>query len=362
MKFYFIDGVFVISLIILFWGMKFEKPFTKVNKDYLAVKNCNAMRGYFSLMPLLVHIANCTRYSNFTGWFTTNGNAIVGGFFFFTGFGLMKQYMKKDDYDRGFLIKRLPKVLIPYIVTTVIYQVADFFLMGFLYMPGDILHAIACGDPIVLYSWYIIHVLAFYLVFYLLMKLCRKHYSLMILGAFIYYVLTAILFVQRGFGMHWYQTSLALPIGMAFAVYESGLYKFFSKYYYICTAALLAVTFVIYNYGFEVFYRLFPENFHIHNVCVSTLMLLCIIVAMMKIEFGNKILHFLGNISFETYLLHGLVIMIAKNLNFTAGNDMVFAIFVIVVTIIAATGFKYCIDYGFKIWDKVMDRLHLIKG
>lgn len=356
MSFHFIDWMFVLGLVILVFGMKITREET-INKDYLSVRHCNAVRGYFSLMPLLVHIANCIQYNEFTGWFTTNGNAIVGGFFFFTGFGLMKQYVHKEGYDKGFLLKRLPKVLIPYIIMTFVYWVADFIFLGFLYPVSGIFHAIACGVPIVTYSWYIIHVLAFYVLFFVLMKLCKKHYLLMVLGGVVYYILTAALFVHRGFGMHWYQTSLALPIGMAFAVYEEKIYKFMSKYYYYVALAVLAVTFVVYEYGLGGFYKLFPEDYSIHNVCVSTLMVICIIVVMMKITFDNKVLQFLGKISFEIYLIHGLVILAARNDRLYIENEMVFSIVVIVVTIVASVAFNCCMTYVFRLWDRLVGRI-----
>lgn len=357
MGFYFTDVLFVLSLILLIWRAKPVASFSEINKGSFNTVNCDALRGFFSLIVLFVHIANYTSYSKFGGWFTTNGNATVGAFFFFTGFGLMKQYITKDNYDKGYLLKRLPKVLFPYIAATVVYWAADFVFLGFLYPVSGILHAIACGVPIVIYSWYVIHVLLFYVVFYVLMKLCGKHYNLMVLGGVLYYALTTAIFIWRDFGIHWYQTSLVLPIGMLFAIYEDAILKAMSKWYYIALSLLLAITVFVYYCGAWPVNKVIPESFAIDKVCVSVLMVMVVIFSMMKVTYGNAALSFVSKYSFEIYLLQGFVMMSLKNDRFNIENEILFGSLAVLLTIACAMLFKYAMNIVFKLWNILIKKV-----
>ena len=346
---YLVDWLFIFSFVILMWKIKFIKPVGQLNENYLSIDNCNAMRGVFALTPMIVHIGNCIHYSAPLNWWSINGNMVVEGFFFFAGFGLMKQYMARDNYRKGFLIKRIPRILIPYILMILLYWAGTFVFYGFLYSPMGVINTILCGVPIVAYSWFIIHLLLFYVFFWILMVACGKHYNLMILGGMLYFALTSWLFYKQCFGMHWYETSFGLIIGLIWAVYEKQIFMFMKKFYWIAFAGLLILTVILYKFNLPWIYGIFPEDFVIRNVVVFAMMCVCIVVGMMKFEIGNPISNFLGDISLEIYLLHGFVIMALKNDKYNMQNEALFTVIVTVGTIAMAYVMKKCLDVFFAI-------------
>ncbi len=97
----------------------------------------------------------------------------------------------------AFLLKRIPTVLIPYIVITFFYWLM-YKLNSRVYSFKDIVFSIVDGHPIAANSWYIINIIVFYVVFWLLMFVCKKHSFLMILGSTVWYFLYAFFCYKRG--------------------------------------------------------------------------------------------------------------------------------------------------------------------
>lgn len=358
-----VDILFFLTVVLFLWKMRYAKPLGKINEDYLSLENCNAMRGLFALSPLLVHIGDSASYGTLLSWWSSYGNLVIDGFFFFTGFGLMKSYILKPGYSKNFLSKRLMKILVPYIIATLVYWAADFVFLGFLYPVSGIFHAIACGYPIVLFSWFIIHLLLFYVFFYILMKVCKNHYLLMVLGGFLYYVGTTVLFYSRGFGMHWYETSLAIPIGMLWAIYEKQIFKFMSKNYWPKFIGTIAISVVVYFASGLKIFNIFPQGYPAHKVIVYALFCICMIFSMMKYYVGNPITKFLGDISFEIYLLHGVLILATReNDKFVIQNDTLFTIAVVAGTIIFAVLMKFGTNLVFKVIDALTAKVKARKA
>lgn len=349
MNFYAVDILYVILVLIFVWKIRIMRPITAINEDYLSLDNCNAMRGLFALAPLIGHTADFVAHNAYTDWWTYYGHAVVGGFFFFTGFGLMKSHIHKPDYSKGYLTKRLPKIVIPYIVVTIGYQGAYFIFKGFLYPPLRIITKIFEGDPIVAYSWYVVHIIMFYIWFYILMKICKKHYLLMVLGGLLYYIGTTELFISRGFGTHWYQTSIALVLGMVAALHEKQVLSFMKRYYLIVAPLILAVTIFLAVGPLDNFYRAVSGKYDTKAVVVVFFVLLCILLGMMKAKVGNPILNFCGKLSYEIYLLHGLLIMILRCDLVYIENDTVFTLAVVFGTIIMAFIMHWVMDIFFGI-------------
>ena len=334
MNFYAVDILYVILVLMLLWKIKITRPIKTINENYLSLENCNAMRGFFALAPLIGHTADFVAHNAYTDWWTRYGHAVVGGFFFFTGFGLMKSHINKPDYSKGYLTKRLPKIVIPYIAVTFVYQCAYFLFKGFLYPPLRIITKILEGDPIASYSWYVIHIIMFYIWFYILMKVCKKHYLLMILGGALYYIGTTVLFISRGFGTHWYQTSAALVLGMLIALYENQVLSFMKKYYLIVAPLTLALTIFLSVGPLDKVYAAISGKFETKAVVIVFFVLLCILLGMMKVTVGNPVLNFCGKLSYEIYLLHGLLILILRCDRLYIKNDTVFTLIVVFGTIV----------------------------
>lgn len=93
------------------------------NNDYLGVKSTTGLKGFLALGIVFHHLSQWvttgTEFSNF-GYM---GTYIVSVFFFLSGYGLYVQNEKKENYLDNFLVKRLSKILTPFIIISSIYLI-----------------------------------------------------------------------------------------------------------------------------------------------------------------------------------------------------------------------------------------------
>ena len=157
--------LFVVLLFVALFKIKLIMPLKNFNDEFMSVKNCNSYKGFFALIVIMHHISQRISNGFLPPDFTRVGYLAVAVFLFLSGYGLQKQNISKPGYSNGFLLKRIPSILIPYIIMTVIYWLI-YALLGDVRSLGTIWHNfIANGDPIVWFSWYVVCILYFYIAF-----------------------------------------------------------------------------------------------------------------------------------------------------------------------------------------------------
>ena len=199
------------------------------NREYLSKKNCNQLRGFLALTILLYHTSQKTETGILLPWFSTFGYLAVSVFYFFSGYGLQKSYERNKDYKDWFLLKRLPKVVIPYLIAVILFWIMNNCLLGKDLSTKDVLKTFLSGHPIVTYSWYIISIVNYYVMFWLLMKICGNNKLTMLIGACVWHMAYIFLCWKMGYSTWWYSDGHLLIIGMAWAAYEDQILKFFCK-------------------------------------------------------------------------------------------------------------------------------------
>lgn len=327
----------VLLMAITFYKIKITTPISTFDETCLSVASCNSYRGFFALVVILHHIAQRTTPPTLLEDFLRIGFLAVGVFFFFSGYGLQKKSMSDPGYSRGFLIKRIPTILIPYTIMSFIYW-GVYAALGDFRTIFDVWHNfIAYGDPIVWFSWYVVSILVFYLAFYALMKLTRRRKLFMILGGIIYYVLYVIACRLLDFGVWWYNTALVGVFGMAFAAYEKQIFAFFKKAYLFITPMVWIVFVHITKNQYKLMDALSTEYAElIVTASMSLLFVTALVLTAMKIRPENKILNKLGDVSFELYLTQGLFMLLLRNDYIWIENDALWAVLVIVMSLGAA--------------------------
>lgn len=324
-----------VSLFILFlFGIKFERPLSSFNTEgYLSLETGNFYRGFFAIVVVLHHLSQRTETGIVFRYFAMAGYLAVAFFFFVSGYGLQKSFIKKkDNYKKGFLLKRLPSVLIPYIIITFFYWLMH-LVGGKLYSLKAIIISIVGGYPIVDNSWYIINILIFYVVYWLLMLSCRKKYFLMILGGTVWYFLYAFFCVKMGYGSWWYNASQLLIVGMFWATYENKILEILKKYY----AIIAPITWIAF-FAIIAFHGKITALAHIPSVVLKAFtaifFVLSVIAFSLKAQIGNKILNFLGNISLEIYISQGLLITSLRGGHIYIENELLWCVAVIAGTVV----------------------------
>lgn len=105
------------AIILIITALYLIHPTQIVKDSSIMIRENN--QGFKGLLALLIVFAHVSHEYTFP--FSTEGKpygmVVVGLFFFFSGYGLMKQYLVRGhEYVGGFLIKRVRKLLPSFII------------------------------------------------------------------------------------------------------------------------------------------------------------------------------------------------------------------------------------------------------
>ena len=343
--------IFPVALIFFFMlNAHLCKPLNEINSDCLSLETTRYHRGFFAVAVVFHHLSQITKSGFIFPFFANVGYLCVAVFFFFSGYGLQKSYIEKSEkYKKGFLLKRIPSVLFPYVLFMIIYWVAN-SLSGTTYSFADIFENFKNGSLLVTYSWFMICIIAFYLFFWVFMIICKKRYSMIIICGLVWYALWILFCVFMNYGSWWYNTSHLLAAGIAWATYEDKITGFIKqRYRIIAPAALVCLVALLVFQGFislPFISTILPE-------IISLIFVFCVILLSMKIRIGNRILGFLGEISLEVYLIHGLILTFSQNL---IQNDLLLCAAVIAVSIPLAFVIHLVLSFALKKYKSIVDK------
>lgn len=263
----------------------------------------------------------------------------------------MTSYLKKENYLKDFLNKRIMKIVIPYIIA-IIFTILTYLLTGQL-TPRKVFNSLVEGEPVVRFSWYVLAIIILYVVFYLSAKFLKKKkmINIAVFGGTILYciVVNNIL----GFNNWWVNSCFAFFIGIYWASYKE---KYaitlkdknkiigYAIMLSIILFAIIGIQFLTSGYAImdiindtDLADDIMREPIPVINmniICIALLFVLFTILE--KVRFNDKVFTFLGNISFEIYLYHGLVMYLLRNPRFYCRVDYLYAILVIELSIILA--------------------------
>jgi len=346
------DILILIFLIIIIYKIKF----TKDNKEYLSLKTCNSIRGILAIIVLFHHIAQRTTSGFLFQEFGNLGFMPVSLFFFFSGYGLMKKYISDENYKEGFIKKRIPTLLIPYIIVIILYWIM-YACYGHSYTINEMLEILSRGYIIASASWYIVDIIILYFIFFLSMKLLNKKYNLIILINLIFSILLMIILKNIGWGEYWYNTIIVSTLGMFWAYKEESIIRFLNKSYFITLPMFIALFLILYL-NKNLFVRLL--NFEYASVIITLIIgiLFSIIMIMFskKVIIGNKILDFIGKISLEVYLLQGIFAYIFRTGIFSISNDFLKSLMIIIFTFIFSFLFNKIFSFILSKYKKLIKR------
>ena len=263
----------------------------------------------------------------------------------------MISYLKKENYLKDFLNKRIMKIVIPYIIA-IIFTILAYLLTGQL-TPRKIFNSLVEGEPVVRFSWYVLAIIILYVVFYLSAKFLKKKkmINIAVFGGTILYciVINNIL----GFNNWWVNSCFAFFIGIYWASYKE---KYaitlknknkiirYAIMLSIILFAIIGIQFFTSGYAImdiindtDLADNIMREPIPVINmniICIALLFILFTILEKMRLN--DKVFTFLGNISFEIYLYHGLVMYLLRNPCFYCRIDYLYVILVIGLSIILA--------------------------
>ena len=324
--------IFILLLISLF---VYLIPRTDV--DYLSNKSTKSLKGLLALLIIFHHISQkITTGENFSN-FEYMGRYIVALFFFLSGYGLYFQYSNNATYMENFLKKRLVRIFIPFFVFIVIYVIyratlgevvnVDFFLSFW-----------KDHSNIIYNGWFINSIIVLYVIFYV--SFVRKYSKI---AEYKLVFLTLVYIFWKAYQNHgdWeYVSIMAFLLGVFWMKNRVYIDKFLEKNYFI-----FLVSFSILMYVFR-HYEVIMKNIGITNKYVyygivgnicTMVFVVYFLLLINKLNVSNKYLGFLGDISFEMYMIHGLVMHYLGKFFVSSGvNDVLYTIVVLFVSIVFA--------------------------
>lgn len=267
--------------------------------------------GFFAVCILMHHISQKTS----APWlpaevrraglepFVPTGYLFVSLFFFVSGLGLWKSSREKEDYLEDFPDQRIFPLVLTFAVTELLYLLAR-LQWGNLTLPAN-------G-----YSWYFFAILIFYLLFYLIQRLCPKtFFPLMLPGIALYCVICR----AEVAGEWWYNTAPAFAAGLIAGKHEKRTAQCLRRIPVVAVLLLLTVLTAVPAELPELISTLTGNRLSagtvydlqvllemVAGVCFPLLMM----AFLLRVKVGNRLLEFLGSLTLEFYLIQGLFVQL----------------------------------------------------
>ncbi len=323
----------IVLLLVLLWGVKFA-GFKGFNEEFMSLNQTKVLQGFFALCIMFHHISqknaaswiNIKYYQKGLDFFVPIGYLCVAVFLFCSGYGLLKSCKSKPGYLKGFLKRRiLPLIIVFYMVNLLFFIVRVFMKQEmdgkqiFYYLSG-----LKMCNP---NAWYVIALPIFYLGFYLAFRFVRSEKLALVLTCLVVFAYTVVGIHQDHHdfwmgGEWWYNSVHMFSVGLIFARYEKGIIRHLQKYYWIYLPVMLVLTYVLFALSemaqgtFSYYAQPFPSKEAIlcRWVCLlaqmaaSFVFVMAVLLVNMKLTFGNRILRFMGGLTLEFYMIHGLFV------------------------------------------------------
>ena len=308
------------------------------NKEYLSVESTSGLRGFLALGIIFHHLSPLVKSGEEFSNFSYMGTYIVSIFFFLSAYGLYVQNESRENYLDNFLVKRLSKIIVPFFIISLIY-IFYRFVNGQLIDLNFFINLFKQGSTIIYNGWFVDIIILMYIFFYISFKLFQNKFLSIVLNT-IFITCYICLAIKLGYNFWWYNSALAFAIGLIWAKNQNKIDRVLEKYYFIVIVLVTVLLFVSHRYDILLKYLHIEDSYsyalaaNLDNIIFT---IYFIIVFLKKINFSNVYLNLIGRISFELYMIHGLVIsMLGKIFVSSRVNDVLFTLFVLIVSLIFA--------------------------
>lgn len=319
--------------IILLWGVKVSHR-GEWQDGSLSLSHSKDLLGFFALMIVVHHTIQALIQNRGTNVgimviYENMGVCFVGGFFFFSGYGLLKSLYSKRDYFNHFFQKRILKILVPFYVVNTFFTVVTRQMRML-----DSYEVAPCMTGIIMpndHMWYLVEIVVLYILFYKNFKnpKSERQAFLRMLVDIIVVIVISFLFGHGPFwfqGEWWYNSTILFFIGMLIARFEEPVISFAKKYYVVLTSLMLVTFIILYKSTVSIinargYWTEFSniswaqsnldklEALSVQVPMIISFVLLVLLLGL-KVKVSNKVLHFLGIISLDLYITHRLCIWV----------------------------------------------------
>lgn len=271
-------------------------------REYFDRDQTSNLKGIAILLIMIHHFASRMNAPGLLIPFYFVGYLGVAIFLFLSGFGLMSSYLNKDNYLKGFIPQKVGRIYIPSITANILISILGIWTGYAFYSLEEIaktslfLQSIVTGEAF----WYINAAILFYLFFYASLRFLEPKKAIM--AMFILTFLYMFFASTNNFGIWWYNTALAFPFGVLFAYKKEQVFKLIEEKYWqtlISSLLLFFITFILASLSIwnKTFFDILSSLFFVGTIAVWNV----------RGKLNSSALSFMGNISFELYLIHSVV-------------------------------------------------------
>lgn len=280
-------------------------------ENYLVKDQTNMIKAILSIIVIFHHLSEYFEEGAINA-FSHAGYVAVGCFFFFTGYGSVKQYVsKKEMYVKGFLKKKITNIIVPYMIVSALYFFYDCFKSRELLSIFDLFWRPFTVHYIASNCWYMVVLIYFYLAFYIMLLIiqeCKINYKIVLLSGTLLFIIGYFVFYRywgyihdEVLGLHWIYSIFAIMFGVVWAIWENKVKDYLLLLSIMSFACILVIS----------IYEAYTGD--LWNIYLYNIKVVCFVILMLffssKIQIQNSIvLSFIGDISYEIYMIHGLVI------------------------------------------------------
>ena len=298
------------------------------NCGFFDKENSEAMRGFWCLVVILVHIPQAYQnpIQDMIGSF-----AYIGVTFFFmtSAYGLSAALQKKPDLIHIFWRTRLPKLIIPNWVVNVVFGLLLFVMSG---ITDSIISFVNIN------SWVKWLICCYFVLWFCHRFTFAEKYQNLIVCVLIA-LISIFVYILQSIGNikldAWCTEMMGFAWGIILFAYYENIKKLFNQNWLVKTTAICLLSLILGISYLALKHIPFWGNY-VLKIILGLSILLFILLLNSKIHIGNKISSFLGNISFEIYLIHGHVFQVVEKIAPNI-NSIGFILLSIVLTIIFAT-------------------------
>lgn len=326
-------AIYVLLMALLITGVRVYGR-GKWNEEWLSLEQTKLLQGFLAVLIMFHHMAQKTCAPWHAQRFIVHGLDVfvpigylfVGVFLFFSGFGLYRSVHTKPDYLKGFPRRRILPIVAAFYLSDWLY-LAVRALMGERMDWKQLLWYATGAQLANTNAWYVIALPIFYLFFYAAFRLCKKDgWAMTVTAALILGYITLGTFIDHNDwwmrGEWWYNTAHLFVLGMVFARVEQPIRRAVKKHWWLWTTLAIAGAFIFFYLSEHTVNTLsyYGETWHAPDKvlrrwgCLATQMLsstffsAALLLLGMKVRLGNRVLTWLGSVTMELYLIHGIFV------------------------------------------------------
>ena len=336
--------IFLAYIALCLVGANF-KSIKTFNKDLLSKETTNAINGIFVGIILFSHFNSYLTFTNPTDLIYLKiirkiGQLMVTTFFFYSGYGILESIKNKKDYMKHFFKNRILKLFIIFGFAVVLWIIYD-LLTHADYTVKDYIVAFTGLKSIGNSSWFIFATFWLYIFTLIGFNVFKKKEDILkgilltTIGSLLY-----ISYMKYHFDGYWYNTVLCFNLGMFISYYKEKIIAHF-KDNTVYSLTFLALLFILWFCFQSMNYLL---QFLVYSTTFSFVVFLC----SYKINVGNRMLKYLGDNTFNIYIMQRMSYISLQKLGLLDYNIYLYFAASIVLTIVIVFVFDKMLKFILK--------------